>query len=494
MLFQKITEIANTAPSTSGLKQDGVLHSYADLVPRVERLAAGLQSQGIGKGDPVIFFMPLSVDYWITSYALFAIGAIAVPLNSQSNPVELKSTAERCAATSVITRPEFLAVAERLNTDLGGKLKIIQTGSAGPLSLGELEKHAPVRLDPIDGDTDCVYLFSSGSTGRSKIVPWTQGALVRGGEHMRRMQGVQPDDISLIGLPSFTSFGFMVGVGGDMYAGATNVFWTDPAPIMMARARMLASIEKERITRLPGVPFLFDLLASVTDEVDMSSLRNVTSGGVALKKPTFDRFLQRFNIPVRQALGMTEVGLITANLDPDAISTWDSVGQPDPEVTVTILPTPAAPTPDVGEVFVKTPGMTKGYMNVDPEVNAVFTNGGMLTGDLGRIGKNGHLYLTGRIKLIVEVSGMKVDPIEVEDVLMAHPAIADAVVIGVPDPRTGEQRLKAVVVKKADETADNIIKYSRTKLTPHKVPTLVEFRDQIPRNGAGKILRSQLVD
>jgi long-chain acyl-CoA synthetase len=89
---------------------------------------------------------------------------------------------------------------------------------------------------------------------------------------------------------------------------------------------------------------------------------------------------------------------------------------------------------------------------------------------------------------------MKVDPIEVEDVLMAHPAVADAVVVGVPDPRTGEQRLKAVVVKKAEETADNIIRFSRTRLTAHKVPSLLEFRDQIPRNGAGKVLRGQLMD
>jgi long-chain acyl-CoA synthetase len=245
------------------------------------------------------------------------------------------------------------------------------------------------------------------------------------------------------------------------------VFWTDPAPIMMARARMLAAVEKEKITRLPGVPFLFDLLASVTDNVDMSSIRVASTGGVATRKPTFDKFYERFGIPLRQALGMTEVGLITFNMDPDPMSTWDSVGKPDPQVSVEIIPTPESPTPDVGEVFVKTPGMTKGYMGVDPAVNAVFKDGGMLTGDLGKIADNGHLYLTGRIKLIVEVSGMKVDPIEVEDVLMAHPAVAEAVVVGVPDPRTGEQRLKAVVVKKADETADNIIKFSRTRLTPH---------------------------
>ena len=494
MLFQKMTEIANWAPSTSGIRQDGVTHSYGDLLMRVEKLAGGFQSLGIGLGDPVVLFMPNSVDLWIVSHALFAIGAICVPLNAQSNPNELKSTGERCGAKAIVARPELLAVAERLNADLGGKLTVVTTGSNGPLSVGELEKHAPARLSALPVGTDCVYLFSSGSTGRSKIVPWTQDALIRGSEHAIGLQGTEPSDRSLNGLPSFTSYGFMVGVGGDAYAGATTVFWTDPQPIMMARGRMLAAVENEKITRLPGVPFLFDLLATVTDNVDMSSVRMASSGGVALKKATFDRFYERFGLPIRQALGMTEVMLVTFNMDPDPFSTWDSVGAPDPQVTVEIRPTPDAPTPDVGEVFVKTPGMTKGYMNVDPSVNAVFTDGGMLTGDLGKVGDNGHLYLTGRIKLIVEVSGMKVDPIEVEDVLMAHPAVAEAVVVGVPDPRTGEQRLKAVVVRKADETADNIIKFSRTRLTPHKVPALLEFRDQIPRNGMGKILRGQLMD
>lgn len=494
MLFQKIIEIANAAPTTSGLQEADVLVPWAELVPRVERIAAGLQALGIGKGDPVVLLMPVSIDFWLATHALFALGAVAVPLNPGASPVELKSTGERCQIKAVIARPAYQKVAERLDADLGNTLTLILTGDNGPRSLGELEKYAPVRLEAHADGTEAAYKFSSGSTGRSKIVPWTQGALLRAGEHAIRVQDTQPDERALNGLPSHTSYGFMVSVFGEMFAGGSIIFWSDPRPIMMSRRAMLETVERERITRLPGVPFLFDLLAGVTDEVDLSSVRLAMTGGVAVKKPTFDRFYERFGIPIRQALGMSESALISTNMDPDPISTWGSVGIPDPSVTVEIIPTQDAPTPDVGEVFVRTPGMTKGYKNVDPEVNAVFTNGGMMTGDLGKIDENGHLYITGRLKLIVEVSGMKVDPIEVEDVLMSHPAVAEAVVIGVPDPRTGEQRLKAVVVKKDEDTADAIIKYSRTKLTPHKVPTLLEFRDEIPKNGAGKILRGQLMD
>src|SRR5690606_26802201 len=153
-----------------GLRQDGVTHRYADLVPRVERIASGLVSIGIGKGDPVIMFVPSSVDYWLVCHALFAVGAIAVPLNQHGNPVELATTTRRAAAKAVIVRPDLLPIAERLNADLGGVLTIIQTGDNGPLSLGQLEKQPPVKLEPFDADTDAAYLFSSGSTGRSKIV------------------------------------------------------------------------------------------------------------------------------------------------------------------------------------------------------------------------------------------------------------------------------------------------------------------------------------
>jgi long-chain acyl-CoA synthetase len=164
------------------------------------------------------------------------------------------------------------------------------------------------------------------------------------------------------------------------------------------------------------------------------------------------------------------------------------------DVSVEVRPSPDAPSADVGELFLKSPSLTRGYLKADPGANLAFQDGGMLMGDLGRIDEDGNLYITGRSKLILEVAGHKIDPIEVEDVLVSHPAVAEAVVVGIPDPRTGEQRLKAVIVKKAEETADELIKFSKARLSAQKVPAVIEFRDAIPKSATGKILRGQLLD
>jgi long-chain acyl-CoA synthetase len=263
---------------------------------------------------------------------------------------------------------------------------------------------------------------------------------------------------------------------------------------MLARGELLQFIASERVTLLPGVPFLYDLLIGATEEADLSNIRQAFSGAVALRKGTFDNFLSRFGIPIRQALGTTETSVVSYNLSEDPVATWNSVGELIGHNKVEIVPAEESNDPEVGELLISSPAVTKGYLN-NPEANrASFKNGAWVSGDLGRFDKNGNLFIAGRKKLMLEVAGLKIDPVEVEDVLLGHPAVSEVVVVGVPDHRTGEQRLKAVVVKKEDETADALIKYAQGHLTAHKVPYLVEFRDTIPRSVTGKVLRGKLVD
>jgi long-chain acyl-CoA synthetase len=257
---------------------------------------------------------------------------------------------------------------------------------------------------------------------------------------------------------------------------------------------MLAALAAEEITVLPGVPFFYDLISSIEEEHDLSRIRVAYSSGVAMRKPTFDAFLARYGIPIRQAYGATETAMVSINTGDAPAATWDTCGRPVDPVVVEVVPSPDAPAPGVGELFVKTPGLTPGYLDADPASMASFRDGGWMAGDLGYLDEAGFLRLTGRSKLIIEVSGMKVDPVEVEDILMNHPAVAEAAVVGVPDPRTGEQRIKAVVVRKDTATAAEILRFVRGRLTPYKVPSVLEFRDALPRSGSGKVLRGQLID
>ena len=150
--------------------------------------------------------------------------------------------------------------------------------------------------------------------------------------------------------------------------------------------------------------------------------------------------------------------------------------------------------PDVGELVVSAPWVTKGYLDAPDSNASTIRNGRFYTGDLAGVDADGFLYIKGRTKLLIEVAGHKVDPFEIEELLLTHPSVAEAVVVGIPDVRTGEQRLKAVIVRSAEEGPEALIRYCRERLSSEKVPGVIEFRDEIPKSAAGKVLRGKLME
>jgi long-chain acyl-CoA synthetase len=198
---------------------------------------------------------------------------------------------------------------------------------------------------------------------------------------------------------------------------------------------------------------------------------------------------------VRQLYGSTETGPITANMSDDPVSTFESVGAPVEGVKVEIFDDEGAPVPvgEIGEVTVSSPASSSGYAEADQASLEAFRDGRYFTGDLGRLDEDGLLYLEGRKKLLIEVGGYKVDPIEVEDVIVAHPSVSEAIVVGVPGEAEGEETVKAVVVPGEDCEEGELISFCRERLANYKVPRTVEFRDEIPKSPLGKVLRKYLV-
>jgi long-chain acyl-CoA synthetase len=193
-------------------------------------------------------------------------------------------------------------------------------------------------------------------------------------------------------------------------------------------------------------------------------------------------FGERFGMPLRQAYGCTEAGHVAFNRAGDPEPSWDSVGRPVGDTRVEVVPVENPFGADHGALVFHSSSLTKGYLH-EPATNEMsFRNGLFLT-----------VYIRGRSKLIVEVAGHKIDPLEVEDVLAQHPDVAEAVVVGVPSRRTGEQELKAVVVRDGDVTPEALIRFCRARLAIQKVPSIVEFIDAIPRSATGKILRGRLM-
>lgn len=214
-----------------------------------------------------------------------------------------------------------------------------------------------------------------------------------------------------------------------------------------------------------------------------------------MPEETFTRFRQRFGIPLRSIYGSTETGSIALNMEPDEDVRYDSVGTPSGniEVRITNGTLEELLVGNIGEVAVKSQAMATGYLNM-PELNReAFRDGFFFTGDLGKKDERGRLYITGRKKIFIDSGGEKVDPLEIEQVLTTHPAVSEAVVVGIAGPYGG-QAIKAVIVPRGALTELEILLYCKQRLSDFKVPRVVEFRDALPKSPLGKILRKDLID
>jgi long-chain acyl-CoA synthetase len=244
------------------------------------------------------------------------------------------------------------------------------------------------------------------------------------------------------------------------------------------------------------VPFNFRLLGDLEQPADLSALRACYSAGTALPRPAFRAFLERHGVAVRQLYGSTETGVMTINVDPDPVATAASVGTPAPGVRVHTMDDDGEPLPagEEGEIAVSGPAIARGYADNEELTREVFRDGWYLTGDLGHVDAAGRVLITGRKKLFIEVAGHKVDPVEVEDVLAAHPNVREVVVVGVRGRTEGEEIVKAAIVPVDGCEQREVIAFCRERLANFKVPQIVEFREEIPKSPLGKILRKYLIE
>ncbi|MBU3065709.1 acyl--CoA ligase [Nocardia sp. NEAU-G5] len=485
MIYDNLLAVTARAPITSGLRQGEAFTPYAALVERIGRLATGFIECGIENGDPVALLIPNSPDLFVTAHALFAIGAIAMPLAETAPRAELAMLAHKVGPRAVIAAPGLAAAAEMLIEDAAPGIPLFLT-SALP------EGRATVQPPALPGDTAALYLFSSGSTGSPKVVPHTHAELVADSERSSTAWDIQPDDIVLDFLPGNFSMGFLLGATQAVARGATTLYWSDPLPLALSRRKLLDTMVRERVTVMGAVPAMYDILTGQSGGFDLR-LRLAFSGGVALKRPVFEAVRERLGVTLRQDYGSTEASMFSHNNSADPDASWASVGKPAGDGRVRIVPSETEFGPSVGEMELKSSSLTRGYLG-DAAANAeAFDEGWFRTGDLASLDEEGRIFIRGRSKLLIEVSGYKVDPIEVEETLMSSPAVAEAAVAGLPDPdaRNGN-RLIAFVVKGADVSADELIRYTRERLSVQKVPAEIAFIDALPRSSAGKVLRARL--
>jgi long-chain acyl-CoA synthetase len=495
MLYQTLLEVSDKGRPQSGLRKGDSFTSYPEIAEKAGRIATGLIDRGIVRGTSVGILMVNGPDLLILAYAIFAAGGVAVPLNALAPRAELAMTAGKAHIRAVIASAPYAETAANLIADLGGagRYPLFVSGGTGRDAVSELERYALGTLPKLGPDDPALYMFSSGSTGIPKVVPHTHGELDLDGRRTRDLGHTLPTDVQINMMPGSHAMGFL----SAMYLAvqnATTVYWSDPQPFMLSKGRFAQAIADNGVTMLMGVPFMFDALAGIKDEVDFSRLRFVQSAAIALREETYRNFKARFGLEITQGYGSTECLAIAVNYGDDPEATWDSVGRPVKGLELWIEAVDSPFGPDFGEVVVSAPWVTKGYLDAAETNTSTIRNGRFYTGDLGGLGPNGQLYIKGRTKLLIEVAGHKVDPFEVEEILLSHPAVAEVAVVGVPDARTREQRLKAVVVRKDETTPEALIRYCRERLSSEKVPGIVEFRDELPKSAAGKVLRGKLME
>jgi long-chain acyl-CoA synthetase len=459
--------------------------SYAEMHTRIGALAVELERQGIRPGDRVGLLLHNSPEFVIGFLAIVTAGALAVPMNDHYQHNELKYFVDECRVSALITTASFRAVFESV---------LPQTQAPCRLILAEYwdalvpdPAWSPPVLNP---DAAVMFQFSSGSTAKPKRISRTHRKVLFELNSLVETLGLTPED-RFLGVAPFSHVnGLMRSMLTSLRAGAALY------PLPFDRQAVADLIEREKLTVFIAVPFMFITVAQTNFRraPDFSSLRLCVSASAPLPQRFNQEFHDKYGIYIRQLYGSTETGTISINQTPDPSASLESVGTPIQGVGVTVMDEFGKPveTGQVGEVAVASPAAIEAYDGL-PEVNRqAFREGYFFTGDLGRLDPQGRLYLQGRIKFLINKGGFKIDPREVEQLLEEHPSVGEVAVVGVTTAY-GDEKVKAVVVLRAPCTESELAEYCRGKIADFKIPSLIEFRDALPKSPTGKIRRPLLV-
>jgi acyl-CoA synthetase (AMP-forming)/AMP-acid ligase II len=468
------------------LPEQDIRISYGQLRSQVEAVAESLAACGIGRGDRVGMALPNGLPA-IVSFLAASMAGTAAPLNPSYKEDEFVFYLDDTNARVLLLPPDG---AEEARRAAGDRVRVIGVtmSDAGEVSLSGV--NARRAFDPPSADDIALVLHTSGSTGRPKRVPLAHRNLTISAGNVARSYALTEDDVSLCVMPLFHVHGLVASVLATLATGGTVVVPAKFNPMSFWRvARDYGA------TWYSAVPTLHQLLLARAGSTagkppGAERLRFIRSCSAALAPQVMHDLEAAFGAPVLEAYGMTEAAhQMASNPLPPAERKPGSVGR-GTDVRISIMDANGrhlAPG-EHGEVVIKGPNVITGYEN-NPEANAAsFTDGWFRTGDQGYLDKDGYLTLVARIKELINRGGEKISPREVDEVLLAHPAIAEAVCFGVPHPTWGEEVEAAVVLREKATEAD-LLSYCRERLADYKRPKQIHITDTIPRTATGKIQR-----
>jgi acyl-CoA synthetase (AMP-forming)/AMP-acid ligase II len=495
-------------PNKTAVIFEGESHTFAELDDRIRRMSASLRERcGVRKGDRVSIAMPNCVEFYLTYWAAVHLGAVVSPVNIRLNAEGMRyviNTSE--SETILVHRSVWRAVAEALE-DCPAIKHVVAAGFEGDeeapadtIPFAELEAADPIDLPcaSIDGDDLITLVYTSGTTGQPKGAVMTHDNELFNIKNNIVAHSCRHEDVNMLVVAMFHCTGLYSIVPTSAYLGSTVVIAQRPNMSELAQL-----IQDHRITSFIGVPSLLHFLTTMRDfdDYDLSSLRMIAYSGSPMPRQTITRLREKFpHVRLHNFFGLTETISITHVLpSEDALERAESIGKVLPDVGMKLIDEGGneVASGEVGELCLRRENVVREYWRRPGLLEESMIDDWFRTGDLASVDDQGYVYLKGRKKDMIIVGGENVYALEVENTLLAHDDIRDAAVVGIEATGIATylgELIRAVVVAEPDaELSERDVKrHCSERLATFKVPHQVEFRDELPRNPSGKVLKEEL--
>jgi long-chain acyl-CoA synthetase len=530
----------NTArryPNNTAIIYYGHKITYAQLSTLANRFAIGLQKIGVKKGDRVAIALPNIPQYPIAFYGALRAGAVVVPTNPLYTERELSHQLNDSGATVLVMLDTFYPSVRNIRAQTVLE-QVIVTDAADflppllrtlyPLSQRGVKVPEPklsaeeLKSDPtlhtvksflsvhkgsvaafnlpvsVTGDDLAALQYTGGTTGLAKGAMLTHRNILANAMQTRYWtpQAREGKEVALCVAPFFHAYGLTVGMNFSILAAASMVL----LPRFKTKD-VLSAIRRYKPTLFPGIPTMYIAIMREAgkDNAQLQSIKYCISGAAPLPAKVQEDFERMAGATLVEGYGLSEASPVTHCNPLTEKRRNGSIGFPLPDVEAIIVNQQTGepmPVGEIGELLVKGPNIMKGYWKREDETNAIFVNGWMHTGDIGKMDEDGYFYIIERAKDMIIAAGFNIYPREVEEVLFRYPDIAEAAVAGVPDAYRGETVAAFIVLKSgiapSEETRQAIVAFCKRELAAYKVPRVIEFRETLPKSIIGKILRREL--